>query len=452
MPIRFRTTEGVVKDHRIVKILAITFQAVWASFIGTNAAFAQAPNLERELGEQLWHITNTGFYPSKIDDAAIWYQAGSTWELIESAGAPNDFAKHMDRFDWNGASIVFKTPFCNPNNNGLKSYVFKGHIDLTQNNRYQKQRIILTTVGKSGNNENGCPRVESIRSYWGAAPTLSIDSFGSNNLTLGFYDDEAKPFLLTYKLIRTFDRLARSPWRLTDDHIAPRENCRKLTISPTGKGGSGCCNYLGFEFKALENEWKAKSFSMTAKACDAPRMAIDGKIMTALQEGLKVNEDGILVAGQSDDTRLVYEPVSILDKLEKPLLLSGLNIRRYDSSTPTLPRIQAVTDADALKALGIELSVEGNHLVMRTECRKIKAQVSDIKGNYIRLGQKQWDYDEECEAKQSVKRKLSRSMGQIVGDGATLLLVYDEGRRDLNLTRTIIGPTYSSVSWTFSEP
>lgn len=222
-------------------------------------------------------------------------------------------------------------------------------------------------------------------------------------------------------------------------------------FSSGGAGSTSCCNFLGFEVKKSNETWFLKGgYEQTLKSCLGKKHNADGLMMTALSKGLKINDDGNLVAGAESDTPHIFDPVTGLEKAEGTWTLSGLEYRRFDSRIFTMPHVTKVHDETAIRELGVKLTVKPNELEIQAGCNSNNVKIDEIRRGFILMEKKSYFLSDICDPKEKISNILTRKLIAPVG-GPVLKVDFDEHAQTLTLTRASIGAYARSHSWIFSR-
>jgi len=433
---------------------------IFSSTAFTGAVFAQ-DDTHAKFANDLRQFTSA-MYRNSVDETTLWGSAGSSWVLKKDSSS--EISTHLDRFEWIGSKISFKTPFCNAEVERPRPLHLNGRIDFNQRNgsgsiSVRGQRMIISTANGAASKslKDNCLDISKISDFVDGRVSFKANIWGGEDIvTLDVIrPDGKKSIRLNYVPDLSFEPLARSSWKLRPDNGAPSKQCGLLGFSSGGRGSVGCCNFLGFGTKKVGNAWEVlPSFSQTLRACSGPtelHSNSDSLMTTALSKGLEINEEGNLIAGSETDTPYVFEPVTGFEKLEGEWLLSGLESRSFDDRIWTMPRTHRVKNEALIKDLNIVLTVAESQLEIKKGCRVIISNIHSLRPGYIRLGKSEFS-DDNCEEKQ-----YNRTTGQllsVIGSGdkkGTVKVDYDAEAQTLILTRASIGSFSRSHSWIFYQ-
>lgn len=421
----------------------------------TGEVFAQdnnAPHFNYEVNQ----FFSTGNFLHSVDHATIWGSAGSAWILKADQNISAELTQYFERFEWNGSKIFFKTKFCSEDIERPRPLTLKGHIDFSQSNKYAgnkiPQRVILSTDQGAASRalKGNCILISEISSYLDGRVMFKADSRGEDTVTIDIYNSGTKKVLrLVYEPDYTFEPLARNSWKIRPDNDAPK--CALLGFSRGGRGGTSCCNSLSFKVTKTTEGWLPNGgYQQTLRACGGYLSGADGLMTRALSQGLKINEDGNLIAGAESDTPYIFDPVTGFEKAEGVWTLSGLEYRRFDSRVFTMPHVTRVRDETAIRELGVLLTVSPKQLKIQAGCNSAERNIVKIKPGFIRMEGKSVSFSDFCNAKEMISNIPAYKLMSIIG-GPVLKVDFNERTQTLTLTKSSIGSYGRSHSWIFSR-
>lgn len=422
------------------------------------SAVAQDNAENESFARQIWPITNTGFYPSKVSDAAMWYSTGSSWTLEKSSGKiPESLKAQLESFTWNRQAWEFETPHCYPENRGHRKKVFAATFDLDAFSPHRNTPIILKPRQKSfsGKKHKDCGALDNRKAYDTLSGSVQLswaagnpDVYETLAVSLGMPNGEVA--WLYYRLETSFSALSQTNWQWDISSETLPKNCGLLRVSPLGYASTSCCNSLYFELKKNETGWASTSGGGTQVGCGPELMAVDNQFFKAMPQGMTLGDDGTLIIGTSDDARITLRPVDRFEKAYGQWVLSGLEMRSMNSPIRTRPRVRAVTSRQALMDMNITLGFTPEGLKLSSECGGVDVPIVDRVGMFIRLGKGELERSGACSGHSSPATMLFKSFPQITGERASLYVEHDQNSGDLTFTRVQLGSNYRSVSWIFS--
>ena len=419
-------------------------------FAGSMISAPKTMAQDNSFREEVSWVLQDGFIPLEKDDWILWHGAGSKWKLTSSDGAPNDFAKHMDAFIWQGSRLMFSSEFCRENY-GFKNYIFSMHLDLSQsNNSYSDRRLILSTLPKD-RGEPGCPKIQNVGNYLGAVSTFEFSASGNGEIWLNFRDREEQTFTLSYKRDHLAERVLQSKWKLTSENLTPAKSCGPLTIRPHGNEPAPFIDTD--EFYVDGAGWwpdNPESPIMVYGCSDKNERARDA-IQSKLRKQFEIDRNGHLIADPSGDDPLVFEPAGVLSDIKGKYKLMGLELKTYNPLFQAAPFERKITDQRALRKLGFNLEVKETQISFSGKCWTHTGEVSRRKSDVVLIEGVAFNSTRNCKSSNKSTDRIKKYIYTIVGENAVVKITYDKTTQQLTLTRGIIGPGARTLNWVFER-
>ena len=408
---------------------------------------------------EIWPITNTGFNPSKVADAAMWYSMGSKWTLEEaSENVPQSLKAQLESFSWINERWDFEVSHCYAEGSAFRQDVFAAKFDLETVSQYRSSPIVLRASQKSFSKKRpkDCPSFKDREDFRALLGDFQISWTARNpgvydSLNLSFVLPDGEAARLKYKLDDPYSALYQTNWQwdLKDERLP--EKCGLLRISPLGDAATSCCNGLYFQLKETQSGWDSITGGGTQVGCDSLYTDVDDAFYKAMPEGMRLNDDGTLMIGNSPETRIALDPVDRFESAYGQWILSGLEMRTSNTIIPTRPNVQAVTSRDKLIDLDIRLELNSDELKLTSACASASAPIAERKGMFLRLGKAERAPKGNCFDPADILTRLSRNFSQVIGDGAALLVEVDEDSGDITLSRMKPSSNSRSAHWIFSK-
>ena len=449
---------------RLFYVIAAFCLYLFASLSLSSSAAAQIDTQsiqpeDESFAHEISAINSRAFYPSKVDDAAIWYSMGSKWTLSKASGfAPEALKMQLQRFTWHNEAWEFETKHCYRENSGYMSKAFAATFSQETLSQHDNSPIIIKPRQKSYSTKKpkGCTTLDNRADYKTLAGHFQLswnigDPDSLNTISVSLDMPGGKSALLEYTLQTPFSALTQTNWQWDLGDTTLPKTCGLLRVSPQGYASTSCCNGLYFQLKETKGGWESLSGGGTQVGCDALYTNVDNKFYEAMPEGLTLNDNGTLSIGTSKNKRIVLDPVDRFESAYGQWILSGLEMRSANSMIPTRPHIRAVTSRDKMIDMNITLDMTPERLSLSSACASASAPIAARKVMLLRLGKGERARVESCNDSANILTRLSRSFSQITADGATLLVEVDEVSGDLTLTRMKLGEAFRSVHWIFSK-
>ena len=361
---------------------------------------------------------------------------------MKAEGDLQGYEKFLETFNWKGEEIQFTEPFCIELPNGKTSQrVFQGKIlpGRTNDILITAGGTLFHDLGTSGTSENCSKESEIgiIRSVY----ALYLHDY-NKTLTVTITDPVSNAFKLTYAPDTSFEPLSKQDWRLTPKNGAPIKYCSTLRFGVDGTAGIRCCNSISYNVTRTDDRnWSLTGGMQTLRGCKGARGKSDGKMTKKLLQGVRIGENGELLAAPDDRKPYIFEPVAFLDS-DVPLsfgtwrLTSVMRIGDFSSLSPG----DTVQQADDLQSLETELTLDGDQIRVTANCAVASAPIIGRRGSYVRTGMRPFSeaYNlPDCEQNKDPAMVMSRHFPHWIVDdrGGVLRIVHDKETDSLEIMR-----------------